>query len=71
MKGVLIYPLLFVLIHENWKYTFFTSFTEMEKIVHTEDEDEEEEISDQNKESLSQYLSGFYKKTSHTQYLTG
>ena len=31
------------------KYTFFTSFTGMEKFAHTEDEDQdqEEEISDQ------------------------
>ena len=46
MKGVLIYPLLFTLIHES-EYTFFASFTEMEKFAHTKDEEEEEEISDQ------------------------
>ena len=47
MKGVLIYPLFFTEIDKNEKIHVSLFRTKTETFIHTEDEEEEEEFSDQ------------------------
>ena len=47
MKGVLIYPLFFTEIAKNEKIHDSLFRTKTETFIHTEDEEEEEEFSDQ------------------------